>query len=210
VGHQHDRLAPAVDEPAKQFDDAAGVLRVERAGRLVGEHDGRRGDEGPGDRPPLLLAARELVGAMGRAMGHADRLERRTGSRLTRRRSHAIEGQRQRHVLHQRELGEEVVTLEHEADPPAADRGQCVVGQAGEIDPFEEHAAGRRPRDPAEHVEQGALARTRRPGDRDELRGCDRQVDAPYGRDLRLTGGEGLLELLRAENRHRRASAGRP
>ena len=53
-------------------------LRVEVAGRLVGEHDRRLRDQRPRDRDALLLAARELGRADGRA-GRRGRPRRRAG-----------------------------------------------------------------------------------------------------------------------------------
>ncbi len=38
------------------------LICIELAGRLVGEQDPRPVGQGPGDRHPLLLAARKLVG----------------------------------------------------------------------------------------------------------------------------------------------------
>ena len=61
VGDHHDRLPELVDGAAEQPEHLGAGLRVEVAGRLVGEHDRRPAGEGPGDRDALLLAAGELV-----------------------------------------------------------------------------------------------------------------------------------------------------
>ena len=65
----HDRAAR---EAAEQRQHGRAVLLVEVSGRLVGEHDPGIVDEGPGDREPLLLAARELVGPAARDLGEAE------------------------------------------------------------------------------------------------------------------------------------------
>ena len=73
VGDDDDRLAELVDRPPQQLEHAGARLRVEVAGRLVGEDDGGRGDQRARDRDALLLAAGEL----GRAVRRRDRRDRR-------------------------------------------------------------------------------------------------------------------------------------
>ena len=60
VGDHHDRLPEVAHRVAQELEDLAARLRVEVAGRLVGEDDGRARDERARDRDALLLAAREL------------------------------------------------------------------------------------------------------------------------------------------------------
>ena len=59
-GHQH-RDAELVDAQ-QELEDLPADERVEVAGRLVGDDQPRVVDERPGDRRPLLLATRQLVG----------------------------------------------------------------------------------------------------------------------------------------------------
>ena len=66
-------------ELVEDLVDLVAGLAVELAGRLVGEDDHRVLDQGPGDRDPLLLAARELPGAMVQAIAQADRPEQLGG-----------------------------------------------------------------------------------------------------------------------------------
>ena len=54
-----------------------GALRVEVAGRLVGDEQVRVGDDGARDRDALLLAARQLLRAVAGAMRQADGAERK-------------------------------------------------------------------------------------------------------------------------------------
>ena len=51
-------------------------LRVEVAGRLVGEQQRRIGDDGAGDRDALFLSARELTRVVLVAIAQADDAER--------------------------------------------------------------------------------------------------------------------------------------
>ena len=60
VRDHHDRLAELVDRLAQQRQHLLAGARVEVAGRLVGEQDGRARDERAGDGDALLLAAGEL------------------------------------------------------------------------------------------------------------------------------------------------------
>ena len=48
-------------EPAEQLQDLRADMRVEVRGRLVGQEDRRRADQGAGDRHALLLSAGEVA-----------------------------------------------------------------------------------------------------------------------------------------------------
>src|SRR4051794_41765791 len=71
----HGRLAELLDRVAEQGKDVLAGVRVEVAGRLVGEQHRRLRDQGAGDRDALLLPARELRGAVLAAAVDPDRLE---------------------------------------------------------------------------------------------------------------------------------------
>ena len=55
-------------------------MRVEVAGRLVGQHQRRVHGQGAGDGDALLLAAGQLVGEMLLAVGQADLVEQMAGA----------------------------------------------------------------------------------------------------------------------------------
>ena len=74
VGHDDTGDAPR-GGGAQQAHDRLAVHRVERAGRLVGEQEPALADDRPGDRDPLALAARELVGEAVRLLGDAELLQ---------------------------------------------------------------------------------------------------------------------------------------
>ena len=84
-----------------------------------------------GDRHPLALAARELVGAVVHPVAQADPVERRPGALPALPAAHAGVDQRQLHVLQRRGAGQQVEGLEHEPDLPVAHPGQLVVGEPG-------------------------------------------------------------------------------
>ncbi len=73
VGHQDDRLVPLLARPPERVEDLGPGRVVEVAGRLVGEEEGRSGDQGAGHRDPLLLAGRQLVGLVVLLAGQFDR-----------------------------------------------------------------------------------------------------------------------------------------
>ena len=75
VGDHDDRLAEVVDDVAQQREDLAAGAGVERAGRLVGEHDLGPGDQRAGDGDALLLAAGELGGPVAQAVGEPDAVD---------------------------------------------------------------------------------------------------------------------------------------
>ena len=78
VGDQDDRDAALAVEPLQDLHDLDAGAAVEVAGGLVGEEQLGVVDQRAGDRDALLLAARELVRRVVRAVAEADR--RRAGS----------------------------------------------------------------------------------------------------------------------------------
>ena len=75
-GDDH-RRAVLGGEPGEQVDHVGARLRVEVAGRLVGEDHPRLDDERARDRDALLLAAGELARQVAGAVGEADLGEQR-------------------------------------------------------------------------------------------------------------------------------------
>ena len=74
VGDHHDRLLELAVELFEQVEDLAAGGAVEVAGRLVGHQQVGVGDDRPGDRHALLLAAGELARIVMLAAGQADDL----------------------------------------------------------------------------------------------------------------------------------------
>ncbi len=69
-------VVPAVVQLAQQRDDLRAAGAVERAGRLVGEHDRRPRDDRPRDPDALALAAGQLRRQVAGALREPDPLER--------------------------------------------------------------------------------------------------------------------------------------
>ncbi len=155
----------------------------ERPGGLVGEdHRGIVGERAR-HRHALALAAGQLVGPLLHMLGETEGGEQR--SRPVAHGMLAQFAQRlhgQHHVLQRRELRQQEVELEHEAQGGEPRGGALRLvhvrgGAAADL-----HLARRRQIEQAEEVEQRRLARARRPGDGHELVGADGEVDVVHQR----------------------------
>ena len=188
VRGDHDGHAQVAVEPPEELEDLVPGRGVELARRLVGEDDVRPVGEGHGDRDPLLLPARQPVRAEVGTVGQvhlAQQLARPGRAGVVR---HAVEDHRQRDVLQRGQVRQQVARrlLPDEADDLAQiarllGRPELVELVAGDHGP-----PGRRHVEPAQDVEERALARPRRPDQSDELARLDEQVEALEGDDLEV------------------------
>ncbi len=124
---------------------------VEIPSRFVGQEQGRLDDQGSGHGYPLLFAAGEGAGNMIAAPGHAYQFEHFPGPATGFGRGDAVKFQRERDVFLRREDRQEVERLEDEADPLPPHQRPLIVGERGQVDPFQEDFAARRRIDPPEH-----------------------------------------------------------
>ena len=115
VGDHHHRAPVLVDDLAEQAEHLMSGTGVQRSGWLVGEYHLGPGDQGPGDRDPLLLAAGKLRGTVAQALLQPDPGGDLTHSRASR--PAAVQAQRQRDVLGDGERWQQVEGLEDEPDP---------------------------------------------------------------------------------------------
>ena len=211
VGDEHDGDA-FLDQGGEQLEDARHVLHVEVAGGLVGEDEGGRADDGPGDGHALALAARELRGSVVKPVRHP----------------HALQGdpggggvgfgvgvfavqQRQRDILQDGEARQQVEGLEDEADAVGAVPRPPIGPEARDLLALEDDAAFRRRVHEAEDVHQGRLTRARGTEDRDKLAALKLQVDAGEGVHALVPHLVGLAQSADGdERRHaQRGSEGR-
>ncbi len=178
---------------------------VEVAGRLVGEHARRPRDERAGERRALPLAARQLARSMVQPMREADATEQvaRGGARGVRRL--APDPQRHRDVVERAEFRQQMVELVDEAEAPVAHVAARDLGQRREVGAVDRDAARRRRVEPAEQVQQRALAGTRRADDRDRLGRLNRERHAAQHVHGGVAAAERLREPLACE--HRRAGS---
>jgi hypothetical protein len=130
---------------------------------------------------------------------------------------HALQHQRQRHVLLGGQLREELAGLEDEPEPPAAQRAQPVLAEPvdtrqafGRAGPrlvslaAQQHLAAVRADDPREGVQQGGLAGAGRPHDGQRVALADLDVH-PGERgggavllDEAVTGQDGVQHVSRS------------
>ena len=196
-------VLPASLSCLEDADDLLGRVRVEVAGRLVGEQDGRIGDQGAGDRHALLLAAGELRGVVVLAAGEADPLERGAGAAgaFARREAEVAVEQRQLDVLGRPRPRQQVEALEDEADLGVADLGPLVAVEPRDVDAVEPVAARGRPVEAADDVHQRRLARAGRAHDGHELAARDRQADPLERGDLDLAHVVDLGQVVDLDDR---------
>ncbi|MNL19085.1 hypothetical protein D3C87_1402650 [compost metagenome] len=121
-----------------QVDDGDARGGVQAAGGLIGEQQVGLHHESPGQRHPLLLAARQGAGVM---------MQTRTQSHALK---HGLRGlarglpgqfQRQHHVFQRRQVGQQLERLEHEAHMIGAQARAAVFIQGEQVVPGQMHAA---------------------------------------------------------------------
>ena len=165
-------------------------------------------DQRPGEGDPLLLAGRQLVGPVLLAVGQVDGREHLADRRrlLAAPGVPAGDDERQGDVLAHRQDREQVEELEDEARLVAAQLRRGVVAELAHDRPVEHDLAGGRAVQPAEEVQERALAGARRSHDGHELARLDRQRDAPDGGDVDAAHAVAPGEVARLEDgRHQAA-----
>ena len=174
VRDQQQRAAALAIEAQQEIDDRGAGDRVEVPGGLIGEENTGRPRDGPRERHALLLAAGELHGIVMAARGKPDLVEQRFGpcARIGR----ARELERHGDVLDRGERLDQVIRLEHEADPVPAEAREGIFIQRAQIDAVHHDGATRRRVETGDEAEQRGLAAPRRAHDRDAL--ASRDVEA--------------------------------
>src|SRR5580765_6464128 len=209
VRHEHDGHALAVELLEEGHDLDAGV-RVERAGRLVGEDDQRLGDERARDRHALLLPARELGRMVARPLGKADALEHPHGTLEALFLRHAGVEQGQLDILHRLRARQQVEVLEHEADVPVAHRGELARVHLRDRAAVEAVFAAGGAVEAADQVHEGGLARPGRAHDRYELAFADAHADAVERAHLGVAHAVELDQVARLDQHQKKRGRGRP
>ena len=165
--------------------------RVQRAERLVEQHDLGVGGERPRETDPLLHAARELVGepiAPALEPHHVEHLGRlRQPSILV----DSLDLEPERDVVDDAPMREQSEVLEHHADLGAPHPPQLVVVHLHDVLTIDEHLAGGRVVDPIDHADERGLARARQAHHHEDLALGDIERDVAHGDDA-----PGLREQL--------------
>jgi hypothetical protein len=193
VGHHEDGDSRPVQAQEDVHDLRAGPA-VQVAGGLVGQDDRWRVDQRSRDGDSLLLPTGELVGPVAGPVGHAHRVQQHLGGLVQA--ALARVDERKLDVVLRGGPGQEVEALEHEADGPAADRRQLVVGHAGHVGSAEEVAPRGGVVEAAQQVQKRRLAGAGRAHHRHELPLLEAKGHAPQGMNFHLSGLVGLGEIF--------------
>ena len=182
-------------------DDQAAGRAVEASRRLVGEQQHRPGDEGAGDRHPLLLPARKLRRVMVEAMAETNRVEPlgRHGESI----ATPAELERQRHVFERRHRWDQMKRLKDDADRMASQPGQRVLAEPAEIVAVDPDRSGGRPFETAQHHHQARFARARRADQAKGLAGGDLERDPAQNVDGSGGAAQSKVNLV---DHHERAA----
>jgi hypothetical protein len=129
-------------------------------------------DQGTGDGHALALAARQLRRVVGQPRASPTLVSMRAAARRCD--GHAADAQRHRHVVQRAELGQQVVELVDEAQVLVAPAALFGRAHRGEVAAHQGHAARGRRVQPAQQVQQRALARARRTHHGQRLAGAAR------------------------------------
>ena len=187
-------------EAREELHDLERQLGVEVARRLVGDqHVGTRRD-GARDTDALLLARRQRDRRMRLAAAQADLIERRAHAFLDLAAARARDHERQRDVVEHAAVVEQLVVLEHDAEP-LAKRRNLAPRDARRVLVVDEHGAARRPLDERDQAQQRALAGARRARQEHELAALDVQR---YARQRLAAGRITFVDVLEPD--HGRAS----
>ena len=181
-------------EVAEKLADGFAVGGVEVAGGLVGQEHGGVGDEGSADGDALLFAAGHDVGAVLAAVGEAEAVEELVHFSVEV--GLLVEHEGEGDVFPGGEGGDEVEGLEDEADLAAAEEGEVVVGEAGDVLAFDDHVATVGAGEAGHEVEEGGLAGSGGAHDGEEPAALDFEGDAGEGGDGAVALLEGLGDVL--------------
>ena len=157
--HDDEALLEVVAELKQELVKLLGTGAVEVAAGLVGEDDGGVVDEGAGDGDALLLAPAHLVGLVVLPVGQAEVFQELQGAAVRLVAGRFLDVGRQADVLQRRELGQEVVELEDEADGLVAEGRQFLFVEAEDVLPADAEGAGVRPVQRPEDVQERGFAR---------------------------------------------------
>jgi len=180
VGYEDDRDALFAIERDQSLHDLVRCARIEIAGRLVGEKQTRRVDQGTRYRDSLLLSSRELTGRVALAVTKAECPERRARPLEARRpmglpRDRIVK--RQADILDRACAGEQIEALEDKAEALAAQPRKFRLVECDDIDSVEITMSTRRPIETAENAHQCRLARSRSSHNGNELAPLDTEAD---------------------------------
>src|SRR3954470_10262600 len=134
VVSDHDDGAALLVELTQQAQDDLFVLRVEIAGRLIGENDGRIVDQGTRDAHALLLATGKVSGNVVCAIFQSDAPEGFERFSFV---GHTVEVLRQHHILKGSEIRNKMELLKDKADLLGAEAVELFAVEGDDILPVD-------------------------------------------------------------------------
>ena len=168
VGDEHHGIALPV-QLLQHFQYLTAGVAVQCAGGLVGQNDSRTACQCPRDGNTLLLTAGKLVGLVPELIAKAHLFQCSGGTAAALPARHPGIHQRNLHVFHQAELGQQVILLKDEAQQLVADLGQFIAAHSAHIPAIEFIGARRGHIQTADDVHAGGFAGARLAHDGHEL-----------------------------------------
>ena len=193
--HQHGLAEFLIREPQHAEHDV-GVLGIQVARGLVGQHDGRLVDERARQSYALLLASGKLGGTMPQTLGQAEKIGDAVEVRGI---AVAVAGNfaARSSILRTRvERRQQVEFLEDESDLALAHAGALGVGERGQVVAIEHDAAAVGARQSAQKIEQRGLAAARRADHADELALLHAEGNSAQRLDLDFADVIGLAQVF--------------
>src|SRR6516164_8665124 len=196
----HHQRRSSLAELDQEVEDLDAGVRVEVAGRLVGEQERGLPNNRPRDRDSLALAAGQLTRPMADPAAETDLLERVPRQRLALAdRDFVLVEQAERDVVERAQRIYQEELLEDEADHLGPQRCERAVAHRPDVATAHVHPTGRGPLERAHHVQQRGLARSRGTYDRDLLARVDLEIDRAEGGH---PAGVALFNALQRQHCH--------
>lgn len=194
-GHQESYIFSG-DEVEQEVENHGAVFLVERSGGLIGEEDFGPVHEGAAEGGALALAAGELLDALVEAMAEAGTLSEFHEAGLGNATVNAGGDGGDEAVLGEREIGDEIVKLEDEADLVAQQAKK--IAMAIDFNSVDEDAAAIGLIETAEEMEECAFAAARGAAEGDGLAFDGLEVNTLQDSDRAVVVA--LPEVLSTEN----------
>ena len=200
VRHHDDGVALGV-QLQQNLDHLGAALRVERAGRLVGQQHVAAVHEGARNAHALLLPAGELARLVLQAVGHAQAREQRQGALAPRFALAACVNCRHLHVAKGAQITQQVVALKNKTEMLAPQLSQFIGTQLAGRPAGHAVAAGAGFVQATQNIHQRGLARARSADDGHHLAGAYVEVDVGQHGDRAFTRRKVALQPTQLEQR---------
>ncbi len=174
----------------EKFEDARSVVRIEVSGRFVGEQKCGPVDQRPGHGGALHFAAAHLVREGMGPRGESDQVEHLAGPAAGILGPVAAQEKRKLDVFHRGHRGQKIEKLENDAETFATVSGEFGFTGGVQGEAIDRDFTRGRLVEPAEQVEQGALAAAAGSGHRAE--GMRRDLQRNVAQGVHFAGWRGI------------------